>query len=92
MADIDVRVKKVRRVVQPSTWGEPRRNRTPLFNRLMLGWMIVVSKWFAIVAITEVAGIVLMILVLTFGTTFFHLFASDGSVFSCEVPLVQSSR
>ncbi|KVV07473.1 hypothetical protein [Burkholderia ubonensis] len=88
----DRKVAPRRTLVQPTTWGNPRQNRTPRFNKLMLSFLRRLNKWLAPIAIFEFVIIAALILTLSFGTQFARLFASDGSMYSCEIPLVAAQR
>ncbi|HEP6430557.1 hypothetical protein [Burkholderia arboris] len=88
----DRQVSARRAPVQPTTWGNPRQNRTPRFNKQMLGFLRRLNKWLGPIAIFEFLIIVTLILTLAFGTQFARLFASDGSMYSCEIPLVAGQR
>ncbi|CAE6794227.1 hypothetical protein R70006_04994 [Paraburkholderia domus] len=81
-----------RRLVQASTWGNPRNNSTPRFNRLMLGWARRCNRVLVPIAFAGFLAIIALIVFLTFGTRFSHLYASDGTIFSCEIPLVNGTR
>ncbi|MBR8427259.1 hypothetical protein [Burkholderia cenocepacia] len=78
--------------IQPTTWGNPRVHRTPRFNQQMLGFLRRLNKWLGPLALLEFLIIVTLILMLAFGTQFARLFASDGSMYSCEIPLVAVHR
>ncbi|WP_241025632.1 hypothetical protein [Burkholderia sp. Tr-20390] len=58
----------------------------------MLAFLRRLNKWLAPVAILEFLIIVGLIMTLAFGTQFARLFASDGSMFSCEIPLAADQR
>lgn len=79
------------RITQPTTWGNPRRIRTPRFNRLMFKWLASLNRQLAYVAIGLTIVIIGLILYLAFGVTYYRTFASDGTQFSCEIKTYRGS-
>ncbi|WP_199031658.1 hypothetical protein [Ralstonia sp. ASV6] len=80
-----------KRIAQPSTWGSPRTIRTPQFNKRMRAWLARLNKYLAFVVFAEVAVICALVLWLTFGITFYRVFATDGTMFSCELAPVRGA-
>jgi hypothetical protein len=92
MSEVRLPTSAPRRLAQASTWGNPRRTRTPRFERLMMEWAKACNAVLFGVAASGIVAIVILVLVLAFGTQFSRLYASDGSMFSCEIPLRQAAR
>ncbi|MGE8449738.1 MAG: hypothetical protein ACN6OP_03750 [Pseudomonadales bacterium] len=75
-----------------TSWGHPRTERSPAFHR-------VVGRWFAHIATVcryATYGLAAVALALTVYATLFvehvQAFASDGTVFSCELPIIRASQ
>ncbi|MDM8356510.1 hypothetical protein [Pandoraea communis] len=77
---------------QPTTWGRPRKNVSPRVIKILGRVMHRSADWCSYVIYAQLAAIVVLVLLLTFNTTFVRLFASNGTAFSCEVHTYNESR
>lgn len=89
MAEITGRKVRFRRV---STWGNPVETRDPRFVKVFARLLQVVNR-----ILVSVIGLLLAIAVgllvyLAYGIVYTKLYATDGSIYSCEVPYVELKR
>ncbi|WP_454727986.1 MULTISPECIES: hypothetical protein [Cupriavidus] len=77
------------RAAHATTWGQPRRERSPVFHR-------VIGRWFAVTGTacryTAYGLAVSALLLLVYAGVFVErvrAHAADGTVFSCELPILR---
>ena len=58
----------------------------------MRAWLARLNKWLACFAYAQTVAIFVLVLTLTFGTTFYRVFVSDGTMFSCELNPVRGAH
>lgn len=81
-----------RRIVQPTTFGNPRPKKDRRFYRIAARWLstlnavlfpLVVASFLVFVALLVYAGL---------GIDHSQIFVSDGTVFSCQIDAVKLKR
>jgi hypothetical protein len=90
MTDIAAAKPSTRR--RTTTWGNPATLRTPRFIRLFGRILWSANRILVGVTICELIVIVGLALYLTYGTTHSRIYASDGTVFSCEVHFLSRGK
>jgi hypothetical protein len=85
MSDIPAQPAVRRRRI--STWGQPRPSRRPDFAPFFEKVLRATNRILAGIAVTLALTCVGLTVYLGYGVTFTNLYASDGTIFSCQIDI-----